>query len=244
MSSISAPNDIVARLDSLISDEESEIRKLEGAASKRVTKNSLILKSADPLGDWEINLQIIKPRGTRKQVIKPGFSYASFLELVQSTLGKDQEMIGFRHNSQGSVVYIKSNQDVRFMEDAYFASGQEILQVVAIEKEKSAHFRRFNFKKEIRYGRGCAAFMCEIGGPEFPLVFVAVRGDMDMSAGVGYLESVFGRIESLRYKDRDDDIVTVDSDDSWEYCLADALASSEQGMFRRLLIETSAAGSD
>ena len=140
MSKITTPNEIIGKLDEMINAEESEIRKLEEIVNKTNSNKSNLSKSADIISDNEINLQIIKPRGSRKQVIKPGFTYASFLELVQATLGKDQEMIGFRNESQLGVVYIRSNQDVRLMEKYYFESGQENLQVVAIEKEKKEFF--------------------------------------------------------------------------------------------------------
>lgn len=238
MSKITTPNEIIGKLDEMINAEESEIRKLEEIVNKTNSNKSNLSKSADIISDNEINLQIIKPRGSRKQVIKPGFTYASFLELVQATLGKDQEMIGFRNESQLGVVYIRSNQDVRLMEKYYFESGQENLQVVAIEKEKKEFFKKFNFKKELTFGKGCAVFRCELGGPDFPMVFTVIKSSFERNEGINYLETIFGKIKSLRYEDSEDDIITVDSDDSWNYCMENGLTLSEEGKFQRLLIET------
>jgi len=120
----------------------------------------------------------------------------------------------------------------------YFSQEIPFLQVVPIPPNEIAPILRFNLRKELNFKDGMVVFRCESAGPDGPLIFIAVPGNLQREGAVEYLQSVFGPITSLMFVDEAEDVISIDSLESWEYCIETASAMAKGGRFALLLIET------
>ena len=177
--------------------------------------------------------------GTGKfdKVIRANASFEDFLKVVQVALGTDKANVGYK-DDQGRAVWIRTNQDIRFMFMSYFAQELQNIQVVSIPLDEISSIEKFNLRKEIVHKDGMAVFKCECTGPEGPLIFLAIPNNFSMDDGFAYLQGIFGSLSSLMFVDEAEDIITIDSTESWEYCLETGIAMSKMGRFPLLLIQT------
>lgn len=177
--------------------------------------------------------------GTGKfdKVIRANASFEDFLKVVQVALGTDKANVGYK-DDQGRAVWIRTNQDIHFMFMSYFAQELQNIQVVSIPLDEISSIEKFNLRKEIVHKDGMAVFKCECAGPEGPLIFLAIPNNFSMDDGFAYLQGIFGSLSSLMFVDEAEDIITIDSTESWEYCLETGIAMSKMGRFPLLLIQT------
>ncbi|KAH0788308.1 hypothetical protein GPJ56_007782 [Histomonas meleagridis] len=187
------------------------------------------------LGD-DVTLSI---GASRKQGhINTSCNFASFVKFVQLSFSFDEKEFGFR-DDQGRIVYLQSNQDIKFMFTWYFAHEVKSIQIVSIPFSDIAVIKKRKMSKEVPYKDGSAVFRCEICGPEKPLFYLVVPPNYSFSDGMNYLQGIFGKISSLMFADDDEDIITVDSNESWGYCIGTGIKMSKIGRYQLLLIQTS-----
>jgi hypothetical protein len=171
------------------------------------------------------------------KVMRSTASFEDVLSAVHSSTGSDSRHIGHR-DDQGRIVWMRTTQDVHFAFTWFFAMELPFLQVVAVEPESVAAIQRFPLAKEIKFKDGMPVVRCECAGPEAPLIYLTLPPGNDQLEAVGYLEAVFGPIASLMFVDEADDRITIDSPESWDYCLETAAVMSMAGRFSLLLVET------
>jgi hypothetical protein len=177
--------------------------------------------------------------GRFDKVIRSTASYDDFLSTVLSSTRSDSRYIGHR-DDQGRIVWIRTTQDLHFTFAWYFAMELPFLQVVPIDPEAVAPIERFAFAKEIKFKDGMPVFRCECAGPEAPLIYLTLPTGNSQAEAMLYLEGVFGPIASLMFVDEADDRITIDSPESWDYCVETAGITSVSGRFSLLLVEIAA----
>ncbi|KAH0791265.1 hypothetical protein GPJ56_004885 [Histomonas meleagridis] len=169
--------------------------------------------------------------------INTNCNFASFLKFVQVSIPTGKEF-GFR-DDQGRVIYLQSNQDIKFMFTWYFGHEAKSIPIVSIPPPDVAAIKRRKVSKEIPYKEGSAVFRCEISGSEKPLFYLVIPSNYNYTEGKNYLQSIFGPITSLMFADADEDIITVDTNESWKYCIGTGVKMSKIGRYSLLLIQTS-----
>jgi hypothetical protein len=173
------------------------------------------------------------------KVIRATALYDDFASSVRSSAGgAGPGFVGFR-DDQGRLIWVRTNQDVHFMFTWYFAQGVPFMQAAAISPAEIAGVQRFALRKELPYKEGMPVFRCECAGPDGPLIYLAVPATSNREEAVRYLEGIFGAIASLMFVDEADDVITIDSVESWEYCIETAASMAKAGKFSLLLVETS-----
>jgi hypothetical protein len=170
------------------------------------------------------------------KVINAHATYDDFVSAVRSGGGTGR-FVGFR-DDKSRLVWVRTNQDIHFMFTSYFAQEIPFLQATAITPDEVAAIERFALRKELPHKEGMPVFRCECAGPEGPLIYLAVPATNNREEAVKYLEGIFGAISSLMFVDEADDVITIDSVESWEYCIETAASMSKTGKFSLLLIET------
>lgn len=169
--------------------------------------------------------------------MKSNTDFNSFLKFVQVSFVNENNF-GFK-DDQGRVIYLQANQDIKFMLTWYFALELSSIQIVAIPDDDIKIAKNRKKSKEIPYKDGCAVFRCEVEGPEKPLMFLVVPPNKNLNDGKSYFQSIFGKINSLMFMDEAEDIITIDSDESWEYCIETGIAMSKTGKYPLLLVQNS-----
>jgi hypothetical protein len=102
---------------------------------------------------------------------------------------------------------------------SYFAQELAALEITRMTQDDVAPIQRFSLRKELPYREGMAIFRCECAGPDGPLVFLTIPADLEFDGAVVYLQGMFGQLASLMFVDDADDVITIDSPESWEYCV-------------------------
>ena len=229
-------NEIQSLLEDLTKREEERgvqlKRRMEELSAQLTEKNvgSSVLSEVK-MGDT-VTLRI----GKFDKFIRANASFEDFLKMVQVSLGTDKSNVGYK-DDQGRTIWLRTNQDIRFLFLWYFAQELENIQVVSIPLDDIAGIEKFNLRKEKNYKDGMAVFKCECVG-EGPLIFIAIPNNFDMDDGLAYLQSVFGSLSSLMFRDEAEDIITIDSTESWEDCIETGIAMSKLGKFPLLLVQT------
>lgn len=120
-----------------------------------------------------------------------------------------------------------------------FAQELPFIQIVELPKQDFDELKKLNFKKECDSTKqGNAVFRAESIGSEGSLVFVVISGKLKKDEGFAYLQNIFGQFSNLMFVDDSEDIITVDSDESWEYCIETGMASSNVGKYPLLILDT------
>ena len=229
-------NEIQSLLEDLTKREEErgvQLKKRMEELSAQLTEKNVgsSVLSEVKMGDT-VTLRI----GKFDKFIRANASFEDFLKMVQVSLGTDKSNVGYK-DDQGRTIWLRTNQDIRFLFLWYFAQELENIQVVSIPLDDIAGIEKFNLRKEKNYKDGMAVFKCECVG-EGPLIFIAIPNNFDMDDGLAYLQSVFGSLSSLMFRDEAEDIITIDSTESWEYCIETGIAMSKLGKFPLLLVQT------
>ncbi|KAH0793012.1 hypothetical protein GPJ56_003063 [Histomonas meleagridis] len=241
MKVLTQANEIITRLEEMIKEEEERgvglKQKLEDIRKQNPQKSETGNNQIS-IGD-EINLKIAAPTRNWNKVFLTNNNYNSFTDLVQATFG-NQMKFGFRDESNGTVVYLRSDQDMKFMFTWYFAYKLSNVQIVPLKTEQVNFFSKFNFRKEVQTWKlDSSVFRCQIGeSNDIPFIFLVIPPKNTRKEGIAYLESIFGKIKSLMFADNCEDIITIDSDDSWEYCIETGTTMATTGQYPRLIIET------
>lgn len=228
-------NDIQSHLEELTKQEEVRGAKLqrrlaeltEQLSSQNITTGT----STEVNFGTEVKLRI----GTTKfdKVLKVKSKIDDLIQLAKVSIGVEQ--VGFRED-QGKLVWVRTDQDLTFMFKWYFASELPFIQIVGIPPDslnlvKKINLQKINFSPKGEY----AVFLCEFAG-DGPLVFLTIPNS-NKQDGFAYLTSIFGQFQSLMFYDESEDIITVDSEESWEYCLETGIAMAKIGKFPILLLE-------
>ena len=229
------PNDIQSHLEELIKQEEERGGKLqlriaeltEQLSSQNITTGT----NTEVKFGTEVKLRI----GTSKfdKVLKTKSKIDDLIQLAKVSIAADQ--VGF-HEDQGKIVWVRTDQDLTFMFKWYFAQELPFIQIVEIPPDNLNLTKKINFQKIVSSPKGdYAVFLCEFAG-DGPLIFLTIPNSSKQD-GFAYLTSIFGQFQSLMFYDESEDIITVDSDESWEYCLETGIAMAKIGKFPILLLE-------
>jgi hypothetical protein len=180
--------------------------------------------------------------GTSKfdRVIRSNAKLDDLLGTVRSATGHPCKFVGYR-DDQGRLVWLRTNQDVKFMFWTYFADKVPFRQITVIEEEEVNALSSFLLRKETVHKDGMPVFRVDCAGPNEPLIFLAIPANSTRDQALEHFGGIFGPIASLTFNDPADDVITIDSEDAWEYCLETAVAMSKAGKYLLLVIETGAA---
>ena len=170
------------------------------------------------------------------KVIKSSANIDDIIGISKVMLGT--ETIGYNLNDgENTMVWIRTSQDVHHMFTQYFAKNLKFLQIVQVKPEQVEAFSKFKLRKEIISKGESAVFCCQIGQTTSPLLFLALPTNMGFQDAISYLASIFGTVSSLIFVDDCGDLVSVDSDESWEYCIDVGYYLSLSGSFTKLIIQ-------
>lgn len=228
---------IQSLLDDLTMREEQrgiELKKRIDELAQQMANQNV---QANGITQIEIGDDVTLTIGTSRNEkhMKSNTDFNSFLKFVQVSFANENNF-GFK-DDQGRIVYLQANQDIRFMLNWYFGLELSCIQIVAIAEDDIKVAKSRKKSKEFPYKEGCAVFRCEIEGPEKPLMFLVVPPNKNLNDGKTYLQGIFGKISSLMFMDEADDIITIDSDESWEYCIETGIAMPKTGKYPLLLIQ-------
>jgi hypothetical protein len=242
---ITQPDQIQSLLEELAEAEEVRLRELKKQQEDLMAKLSEQKASSGVQREIVIgdNVTIHIGSGRFAKVIRSTARYEDLLSMIQNSLGSKEANFGFR-DDQGRSVWIRTTQDVRFLFRWYFAQELAYIQCISIPEAEVEFFNRFSLRKELTYSDGMAVFKCECAGSDRPLIFLAAGSHWRYEDGMGYLESIFGKGICLMFVDESEDRVTIDSADSWEYCIEIGVATTATGNYSLLLIESPSRGSD
>jgi hypothetical protein len=185
-----------------------------------------------------VNLNIDSSKVNK--VIRSSASFEDLMSAARLSLPPGVPGVAYR-GEQGRLLWVRSSHDVRLMFAWYFAQEIAALQIVGVAADALARVGRFALRKEAPYREGMAVFRCECAGPDAVLIFLAVPAALTLDRALAYFGGIFGALASLMFVDDADDIVTIDSPESWEYCLDTARAMAKAGTFSLLLLEVKAA---
>ena len=229
--------DIQNRLEELLKKETErsvQLKKRMEELSEQLSQRNVAATGLTEVKFGE-DVQLRVGNGKFNIVVKSKATFGDVISRVNTSL-KGATDIGYR-DDQGRVVWLRTDQDIYFMFTWYFAQELPFIQIVAIDKQDIEPITKFDLRKE-KQSKGMATFRCEAAGPERPLMFLVVQSNINKEDGFRYLESIFGSISSLMVVDEVEDIITIDSVESWDYCLETGLAMSKVGKFPLLLVQT------
>lgn len=233
---ITNTNEIQSHLEDLMKEEEARgaklKRRLEELTEQLSSQNISTGANTEVKFGPEVKIRI----GTTKfdKVLKTKSKIDDFIQLAKVSIATDQ--VGFRED-QGRIVWVRTDQDLEFMFKWYFAQELPFIPVVGIPADYLPLIKKINLQKQVISKGECAVFLCEFAGPEGPLIFLTVPSNYNKQDGFSYLTTIFGQFQSLMFIDESDDIITIDSDESWEYCIETGVAMSNTGKFPILLVE-------
>jgi hypothetical protein len=174
----------------------------------------------------------------QSKVVRSNASYDMVLSAIQTVVGQHEKYFASK-DDQGRLIWLRTSFAMNFLFTSYFAEGWPAVELDAIAPEAVQPVEKFNLRKELPYRDGQAVFKVECAGPEDPLIYLTFPSNMTLEAANQHLGQIFGKITSLRFVDEAEDVVTVDSTESWDYALATSLKLSKLGRFPLLLIQTS-----
>ena len=229
------PNDIQSHLEELSKQEEVRGAKLQSRLTELTEQLSSQNISTGTSTEVKFGTEVKLHIGTTKfdKVLKTKSKIDDLIQLAKVSIAT--EHVGFRED-QGKIVWVRTDQDLTFMFKWYFAQELPFIQIVGIPAEYLPLIKKVNLQKIVSSPKGdCAVFLCEFAG-DGPLIFLPIPNS-NKQDGFAYLTSIFGQFQSLMFYDESEDIITVDSDESWEYCLETGIAMSKIGKFPILLLE-------
>lgn len=231
-------NEIQSLLEDLTKREEERGEQLKKRMEELSAQLSQKNVSAQVLTEVKFGDTVRLRIGTGKfeKVIRANATFDDFLKFVQVTLGTDKANVGYK-DDQGKTVWVRTNQDIHFMFTWYFSQELPNIPVVSIPMDEIRGIEKFNLRKESIHKDGMAIFKCEVAGSEGPLIFLVIPNNLNMEDGMAYLQNIFGPLGSLMFVDEAEDIITIDSMESWEYCIETGIAMSKTGRFPLLLIQ-------
>jgi hypothetical protein len=237
---ITQGNEIQSLLEELTVKEEArtvELKQRLEELSATLRKEHFIPPQAKEVtyGD---SLTLHVGSSKHNKIISSHATYDDFVGAVRSSAGPTCRFVGFR-DDKGRLIWIRTNQDIHFMSTWYFAQEVPFIQAVPITPEEVAAIQRFALRKELNHKEGIPIFRCECAGPDGPLIYLAVPATTSREEAVKYLEVIFGTLSALMFVDEADDVITIDSVESWEYCIETAAVMAKTGKYSLLLIETS-----
>lgn len=235
---ISTTNEIQSLLEDLMKAEETraaELKKRLDELTKQLSEKNVATGQTSVTLGADVTLHV----GNNKfdKHISSNASYDDFVHNVKITLGAESEFVGYR-DDQGRSILLRTNQDIKNMFSWYFAQEIPFIQVISIPTDEAKLIHKFSLRKETALKEGVAIFRCEATGPDSPLIFLSIPTNFNKDEGFNYLQGIFGQFASLMFVDDSEDIITVDSNESWEYCIETGAAMSKGGRFQLLLIQT------
>lgn len=244
--SLTKPNEIQDLLGELMEKEEAraaELKKKYETLSAQMSEKHLENPSANSeivFGD-SIDLKCNNSK-SKKVVVSVKSTLEDIIGNVKIGYGSEcphslEIGVGYRDDS-GRIILLRTNADILYLSRWYFAQEPPFVPVSLLTKEFIDPLK-FNFAKEAPYKEGAAVFRCEAAGPEAGLVFIAIPASYNQKEGRKYLETIFGEIQTIMFLDEAEDIITVDSTESWEYCIETGVAMSKNGKYPLLILQRS-----
>ena len=226
---VSETSEIQARLDELIKQEEQKKIELKAQIDQLTKQMSEQNIETPGLCDVEFGLEVVLHAGSG--------TYSGFVAFMRAPIGADaNDNIGFR-DDQGRIVHLRTDHDIHHMFRWYFAAELPFIQIISIPKSDIELISKFDFRKEVMQREGCAIFRCEAAGPDAPLTFLMIPSTLNRDDGFTYLRQIYGQFNSLMFVDEAEDIITIDSNESWEYCIETGIAMSKVGKYQLLLVQ-------
>lgn len=239
-------SDIQSLLEDLMAKEEAravELKKKYDELSQKLSEQHLgipSLSSDVTIGD-ELVLKCMTAK-SKTTVIRPSCSLDDFIGSVKIGYGSEcphrsNIQVGYRDDS-GRIIYLRTTQDLSYLTKWYFAQEPASVPIYILTEEEADLFKKFNFRKESLNKDGCCAvFRCEAAGPDKPLIYLAIP-NLNYTDGKKFLEGIFQKITNIMFVDEAEDMITVDSTESWDYCMETGVAMSKTGNYPLLILQT------
>jgi 3-oxoacyl-[acyl-carrier-protein] synthase III len=126
------------------------------------------------------------------------------------------------------------------MHRAYSARKLEFRQILVISPEELGPVSHFDFTKEFTYADGMAVFVVE-SSPRRPLVFITIPVTTKRGEALTHFQAIFGSFSHPRFIDEDNDLIEIDGDDAWEYCVQSAAELALASRYTKLVLDVPAA---
>ncbi|OHS99045.1 hypothetical protein TRFO_08602 [Tritrichomonas foetus] len=226
-------------LDKMMFQEEEKSNKLKTHIEELTKQLNAHSPSSDSKRQITHGEDVILHFGNNKfdKVIKSTATIDDLFGMAKVMIGTDT--VGYRdRDDQGGTVWLRTTRDLHYMFVRYFSQKLPFMQIIAIQPKDIANISQFNLRKEIINKEDSAVFRCESAGSELPLIFLAIPSNFNQNDGFLYLKAIFGNFSSLMFVDEADDMITVDSEESWEYCIESGCSLPKAGRYPRLLVKT------
>ena len=239
-------NQIQSLLEDLMSKEEvraAELKKKFDTLSVQMQEKHLEVPSAQSevvFGD-SINLKCNTTK-SKPIVISVKSTIDDLIGNVKIGYGSEAPHalklgVGYR-DDDGRIIYLRNNVDIMYLSRWYFTQEPPFVPVTLLTDKEIALFNKFDFRKElIPKDASPPIYRCEVAGRDAPLIFIAIPLNLNQGEGKKFLESIFGKIQSLMFVDETQDIITIDSTESWEYCIETGIAMSKNGKYPLLILQ-------
>lgn len=225
---ITDASQIQTRLDELLKEEELksvELKKKVAELSASVSSLAETTKPVDPTSE----LVLICGSTNQKKYLKQTATFADFQQLVATSYRRIGENIsaGYLTDLQ-RVVFIKDKTDLLLMFRYFFETKKETLQIVEIPAESVP---KFQFGREPTTIEGLAVFLVEASGNENPLVFITFPAGTTKDVAMDKLLKTFGAYNEIVFEDEEGDLISLDSNEAWDYCLQTGFDLSKKGQY-------------
>lgn len=233
-------DEIQSLLEDLMSKEEArgvQLKKKYDELSIQMSKDHLVEK------DVTIGSEVVLMCGTTKNkptVVRPTGTLDDFTGNVAIGLGNEKPTKGFKvgfRDDSGKTIYLRNNIDLQYLFRWYFGQEPPFVPIVAIPLEEVEIFKKFEFRKEHLPKEIGTTFRVEAAGHDAPLIFISIPQSNSYSEGLKYLKGIFPKMTQLMFVDEVEDVITVDSNESWEYCIETSQAMSKYGRYPLLIIQ-------
>ena len=228
-------NDIQSRLEDLLKKEEQRGAQLKQQLDDLTKK--LNNQNSGPGGGSSIkfgdNVKLHIGNSKFDKLIRSNSTYEDFIQPAKVSIGTDT--VGFVDENE-RIVWLRTNEDIRLMFRWYFSQKPAFIHVVAVQSSDVQAFAKMNLRKEVAFQEGFPTFKCQCMGADGPLIFLAFQPSVGKNDGFTYLNNIFGSVSSLLFVDDAGDTVTVDSDESWEYCLETGKKMTQAGKYPLLIV--------
>ncbi|EAX91425.1 hypothetical protein TVAG_484390 [Trichomonas vaginalis G3] len=239
-------SDIQTLLEELSAKEEArsiEVKQKYDILSQKLTEQNMEIPSLNSeitIGD-ELTLKCMTAK-KKTTVIRTSGTIDDFIGNVKIGYGsecphKSSIQVGYRDDS-GRIVYLRTTQDLTYLYKWYFAQEPSSVPVVILSEEETELFKKFNFRRESLNKDGQSAiFRCEAGGPDKPLILIAIP-NLNYNDGKKFLDGIFQKVSTIMFVDEAEDMITVDSQESWDYFMETGMAMTKTGNYPLLILQT------
>ena len=236
-------DEIQSFLEELLSKEDTREKSLKLRLDALSNKSLPVSNNAQEIvfGSEAI---LICGSNKRTKIIRPNISFDDFICAVRFGFGpeKPQEgtyRVGYRDDS-GRIILLENKDDLQLLFRWYFAKERQDIHIVLVPNEECEGLKKILSHKDYTSKVSGAVFRCEVFGNQSPLIFFNLPTNLNQQHGFEFISNIFGPIINIMFFDDAGDRISIDSNDSWEYCIETAVAMHATGNYPLLILQTSA----